>query len=244
MGSIVSNHSTKAVKSIARELDDGYRHRPGEMMRFFLAEILVTWGFKPWMTVPDDVRSKIARAISAYDAAIAEEEPFFDILGPLYQELASHGGKQLLGQFFSPWPLAALMATITEPWSTEIDAGRLAVACDPACGSGIMMLATAHTILNAQGPAALKSWSFVGCDIDGICARMMAIQFLANCAVHRIEVGEVIVFCGDSLRVDQPKEIVVHASAPGIKVAPANAPYRQAMLRNAAQSAGVVSENA
>jgi len=115
MGGIVSNHASKAIKSIAAELDDGYRNRPGEMFRYLLSEIMVVWGFQPWVPVPDEVRGKVVAAISAYDAAIESEEPFFDILGPLYQELASRGGKQILGQFFTPWSIALLMSAVTDP---------------------------------------------------------------------------------------------------------------------------------
>lgn len=102
MGKIVSSCSSSAVKAIAKELDDGYRTRPGEMFRAMVSEIMGLWGCQPWMPVADEVRGKIHRAIAVYDEAIGEAEPFLDILGPLYEELASRGGKQLLGQYFTP----------------------------------------------------------------------------------------------------------------------------------------------
>lgn len=240
MGNIVSNSCSKSVKAIACELDAGYRFQPGEMLRYMLSEILVLWGYAAWMPVPDDVRTQVTRAIGAYDDAIRNEEPFADILGPLYEELASHGSKQILGQFFTPWALASMMARMTSPGDiTHADRSRLKVACDPACGSGVMMLATASTILAESGNEALRGWSFHGCDLDPICARMMAVQFVANCASHRIEVGEVIVFCGDSIRVDHHKQLIVHASAPGVNVAPANAPFRTKLIAGAAESVGL-----
>ncbi|WP_244131262.1 N-6 DNA methylase [Burkholderia gladioli] len=240
MGNIVSNSCSKAVKAIARELDAGYRYQPGEMLRYMLSEIMALWGYSAWMPVPDDARAQVARAIGAYDDAIRNEEPFADILGPLYEELASHGSKQILGQFFTPWAVASMMARMTSPGDIKhADRSRLKVACDPACGSGVMMLATASTILSELGEKVLRGWSFHGCDLDPICARMMAVQFVANCASHCIEVGEVIVFCGDSIRVDRHKQLIVHASAPGVEVAPANAPFRNMLLANAAESAGL-----
>jgi hypothetical protein len=227
------------VKSIAKELDDGYRTRPGEMFRAMVSEIMVLWGFPPWMPVQDEVRGKIDRAIAAYDAAIADAEPFTDILGPLYEELASRGGKQLLGQFFTPWPVASMMAEMSNPMSIEVPQDRLLTACDPACGSGVMMLATASVILRRAGAEALRRWSFYGCDLDPICARMMAVQFAANCALHKIVVGEVIVFCGNSLRPADDKQVILHASAPGLLVAPSNAPSRQKLIADAAASANI-----
>ena len=104
------------------------------------------------------------------------------------------------------------------------------------------MLATASAILNTHGPDGLRGWSFYGCDLDPICSRMMAVQFLANCASHRLEVGEVIVFCGDSLRVDHEKVLVAHATAPGVLVAPSNATFRQELIADAARSSGVLPE--
>ncbi|WP_425953261.1 N-6 DNA methylase [Ralstonia pseudosolanacearum] len=242
MVGIVSNRASRSIKAIAGELDDGYRHRPGEMLRFMLSEIMVLWGFKPWMSVPEDVRSKVTNAISAYDAAIAAEEPFLDILGPLYQELASLGGKQILGQFFTPWSVASMMSRMLELSGPKASPSRLLAACDPACGSGVMMLAAASAILELHGPRGLLKWSFCGCDLDPICARMMAIQFLANCASHRLEVGEVIVFCGDSLRVDLKKQLIAHASAPGLAVSSAGSPHRQEMIADAAKSSGLQPE--
>ena len=240
MAGVVSRRACDAVKAIADELNDGYRHRMAEMLRFMLSEIMVIWGFPAWDPVPEVVRGKISNAISAYDAAVAQEEPFLDLLGPLYQELSSRGGKQQLGQFFTPWNLAKLMSHLTIPPDPSVEAdGRLIATCDPTCGSGVLMLAAASAVLEKQGAAALRQWSFNGCDIDPICARMMAIQFLANCASHRIEVGELVVFRGDSLNLHVNKDLIAHASAPGLAVLPSTAPVRHKLLADVARNAGV-----
>jgi len=68
---------------------------------------------------------------------------------------------------------------------------------------------------------------------------MMAIQFVANCASHRVEVGEVIVLCGNSLMIDEPKDVVLHASAHGVSVAPSNARHRHSLIADAAVFAGL-----
>ena len=46
-------------------------------------------------------------------AAKAVASPFMDVLGPLYMELGSRGARAQLGQYFTPWPIAEMMATIS-----------------------------------------------------------------------------------------------------------------------------------
>jgi hypothetical protein len=67
---------------------------------------------------------------------------------------------------------------------------------------------------------------------------MMAIQFLANwrAIASRLVNGRVP---GDSLNLQVKKELITHASAPGLAVMPANAPGRQKLLADTARGAGV-----
>lgn len=225
------------IKDLASSLTDGYRHRPDEMLRFFLSKILGDWGLPEWIPVPDSARPLVEKAVAAYARAIRANEPFCDILGPLYMELASHGGRQALGQFFTPWPVAQMMALISVGTAPERDDGSLITTIDPACGSGVMMLAAANAILHGQGPDALRRWSFSGVDLDPFCARIMAAQFIANCAEHQVHVGELAVFRGDSLRSDlDGLEVIVHASAPAVPIAPALHPARMEAIKSAAKS--------
>ena len=76
-----------------------------------------------------------------------------------------------------------------------------------------MLLAKANYLLETKGPGELQQWLFHACDIDGICARMVAIQLAANCAIHRVEIGEIIVLLGDTLSSD-PKQQILHATSP------------------------------
>lgn len=231
------NSQRNPVKDLAVCLTDGYQHRPEEMLRFFLSRLMGMWGMTEWAGVPDSAQSRVDDAIAAYDRAIAAEEPFQDILGPLYMDLASHGGRQALGQFFTPWPVAQLMAAMTITNVPEKPDGDLLRTIDPACGSGVMMLAAANGILNSMGPGALRRWSFTGVDLDPYCARLMTSQFIANCAVHRVHVGELIVFRGDSLRPTLDSlELIVHATAPAAAAVPAKHPARIEAIRAAAQS--------
>lgn len=214
MASKLTRAVPPTIKPLAEALCDGHRYPPAEMFRFFLGAVMELWGFQPWYPIPDDVRGKIGRAITLYDQAVAHEEPFKDILGPLYEELASHGGKQMLGQFFTPWSLASMMVRMSD---SDIDAPRAGVLkaySDPACGSGVMLLAKANYLLETKGPGELQQWLFHACDIDGICARMVAIQLAANCAIHKVEIGEIIVLQGDTLSVSDTKQQILRATSP------------------------------
>jgi type I restriction-modification system DNA methylase subunit len=117
-------------------------------------------GVSAWYPIPDDVRGKIGRVITLYDQAVANEEPFKDILGPLCEALASHGGKQMLGQFFTPWSLASLMVRMSDGDIDLPRAGDLKAYSDPACGSGVMLLAKANYLLETKGPGELQQWLF------------------------------------------------------------------------------------
>lgn len=211
------------IKNLTKTLTHGYRYGVHEMLGWFLSETMVLWGYKPWREVPADAHARIQEAISHYDRAILADEPFKDLLGPLYMELASNGGRQALGQFFTPWPIASMMAQMTIGERAAKDS--LTTMIDPACGSGVMMLASLAHILQRDGAEALLHYSATGIDLDAYCARMMAVQMLANCFVHQVQVGEIIVYCGNSLAM-RDFEVIAHATAPGVTMPPAAHPER------------------
>lgn len=200
------------AKPLVEALGDGNRYSPAEMFRYFLSAVMEVWGFQPWYPTPVEARQRVIAAIGAYDGLVAKEEPFKDILGAVYAELSSKGGKQLLGQFFTPWNIAVMMANF-DPEPVSEAQGRK-VLSDPACGSGVMLLARANQILEKHGAEELYRWKFYGCDLDAICARMTAIQLAANCAVHRVEIGEILIVQGNTLATSENKQVILHASSP------------------------------
>ena len=68
--------------------------------------------------------------------------------------------------------------------------------------------------IRKHGAEELYRWTFYGCDLDGICARMTAIQLAANCAVHRVEIGEILIVQGNTLASAENKQVILHASSP------------------------------
>lgn len=128
------------------------------------------------------------------------------------------------------------MAKITANRPMPEDHG-LVRACDPACGSGVMMLAFANEILTSQGPEGLLRLSVTGCDLDVYCARMFAVQAIATCNIHNVQLGECLVYRGNSLGPWEDLDVIIHASAPSVaKEPPALAKERLGALAAAAQS--------
>lgn len=212
MANKLSQNVPSYAKPLVDALGDGYRYSPAEMFRYFLSAVMEVWGFAPWYPTPVEARDRIINAIGCYDDLVAKEEPFKDILGVVYAEFSSKGGKQLLGQFFTPWSIAVMMANLDSEPVSKTQARK--VLSDPACGSGVMLLARANQILENHSPDELCRWKFYGCDLDAICVRMTGIQLAANCAVHRVEIGEILIVQGNTLASSENKQVILHASSP------------------------------
>lgn len=204
---------TRRLKPLLQAFDLDWRYRPYERMRFFLSGIRNLWGLPTQERVPEDAEEGVLRAIEAYSQLVAAESPFEDILGPLYMELASHGSKQHMGQFFTPYEIAKMMNLMTIGEALPQDR-ELVTVCDPACGSGVMLLSFLQIVLEKFGPEALKRISVTGVDLDAICVDMCATQLLANCNIHRLQVGEILIVRGNSLTLEH-MGTVLHATAPG-----------------------------
>ncbi|MBS1521309.1 MAG: N-6 DNA methylase [Bacteroidetes bacterium] len=97
-------------------------------------------------------------------------EGFNDPLGELYEQYISKGQN---GQFFTPTPVAELMALITGIETLQSDQ----TVYDPACGSGRMLLLAAKINRHLR---------FYGADIDEICCKMA----LANMLLYSLT-GEI-----------------------------------------------------
>lgn len=224
--------ATDATSRLVKALDANYQYRHGEMLRWFVSEALVVVGLPAWEPVPADAIAQIRNAIEVYESIVASEAPFRDVLGDVYMQLVSAWGKSALGQYFTPEPIAQLMAAMTGP--SELPTTGLFKACDPAVGSGVMMSAFLRQILETQGPDALKRVSVTGIDLDPVCIRMFALQMLANCNIHRFQIGELLAFHGNALGDLSRLTTILHASAPGIEVAPARHPKRLEAIQQAA----------
>lgn len=115
---------------------------------------------------PDDL-ADFSRAY-AYLIEALTEQPFTDFLGILYQDYSHERERRDKGEFYTPKNVAVLMAELTLTARGVKDPLYMA---EPACGSGVMVLATAHVALERHGlpPSALRveAWDLnrVACDM-------------------------------------------------------------------------------
>ena len=193
------------------------RYGSGEMLQAWLQYLLVPFGLAEpdpsWL--PED-RARLTEAAVAYEAVVRAERPFFDVLGPLYMGIASRWRSQWLGQYFTPWPIAEMLVALNDlpdRWAALQDGTRPAPisVSDPAAGSGVLLLAHAAALTRIAGAEAVATLHVHAVDVDRLCARMTAAQFLVNWAVHEMPLWELEVYHGDSLRLET-KACIVHAS--------------------------------
>ncbi len=153
------------------------------------------WAFceAPWK--PDEFREALDRYTAAEGAEFArimglytdavEAFPFEDILGPLFMELDVKSARA--GQYFTPWPIAEMMARMNfDQADFELKAaekGEVTV-CDPAVGSGVMLLAFAKVVHEALGWKGISRLKLYGQDIDERCVLMCRIQIRFNGLDH------------------------------------------------------------
>lgn len=129
-----------------------------------------------------------AECIGALTLELAEEPK--DVLGELFQELELHNRSR--GQFFTPISIADAMAALTlgSVEKTYEEKGFVTIN-DPACGSGVMLIAAARVALRQGVP--LDCLYLFGQDID-------------ECAVHMTYLQVALMGCpgavihGDTLR--------------------------------------------
>ncbi len=91
-----------------------------------------------------------------------------EVLGPLYEEYAAN---HYVGQFFTPAAVCKLMARMSH---TPPPPNRAFTVCDPACGAGACLIASAQEQSFEENYRAF----FVGLDVDVNCVRMTALNLM------------------------------------------------------------------
>ncbi|MDH5217812.1 MAG: SAM-dependent methyltransferase [Gammaproteobacteria bacterium] len=167
-----------------------------------------------------------------YAQAVTCADPFDDILGNVYQELASHGAKKWMGQYFTPMPVARMMAKFN--LMGERPNSRLIKVLEPACGSGVLLMAICQEVIERYGKADLVNWSLTGIDLDRYCASMTAAQLLANTYIHQVSIGEIVVYRGNAFNPESC-DVLLHAVSKHVELPLplAKAPERIEVIREA-----------
>ena len=110
-----------------------------------------------------------------------ENEPEQDFLGKMYMNL--NLGNHWKGQFFTPYTVCKMMSQMTlGNADRQIEEQGYISICDPACGAGANLIATANTMKSSKYNFQ-NHVLFVGQDVDRVVAQMCYIQLsLLGCA--------------------------------------------------------------
>lgn len=123
---------------------------------------------------------EFGRLLVMYTKAV-EENPFRDILGELFMRLDVNSVRA--GQFMTPWSIAIMMAQINfdpETFKRLVEEKGEVTICDPAVGSGVMLLAYARVVYDEFGRWGADKLRLYGQDIDLRCVNMCRIQLRMN----------------------------------------------------------------
>lgn len=123
---------------------------------------------------------ELGRLFNLYLQSV-EELPFRDILGTLFMRLDVKSAAA--GQYFTCWTVAEMMARMTFDRDSFLETVRergTVSVCDPAVGSGVMLLAFAKVVHDAFGRNGTDRLRLYGNDIDIRCVNMSRIQLRMN----------------------------------------------------------------
>lgn len=123
---------------------------------------------------------EFGRMLVMYMKAV-EEHPFRDILGELFMRLDVNSVRS--GQFMTPWPIAEMMAKVQfdpDAFKRLVEEKGEVTVCDPAVGSGVMLLAFAKIVNDTFGRWGTERLRLYGQDIDLRCVNMCRIQLRMN----------------------------------------------------------------
>ena len=120
-----------------------------------------------------------------------DESPFHDFLGPVHMELGSKSSQQWGGEFYTPPEINRVMARMTLG-KIQVPEDRPISVCEPACGSGGMILSVAEafveqgfTPLNLQATCVdvsrlATNMCYVNLTLSGIPAEVIHGNTLSN----------------------------------------------------------------
>ena len=124
--------------------------------------------------------AELGRLFNLYLQTV-EELPFRDILGTLFMRLDVKSAAA--GQYFTCYSVAEMMAKMTFDRDSFLETVRergTVSVCDPAVGSGVMLLAFAKVVHDTLGREGTDRLRLYGMDIDVRCVNMSRIQLRMN----------------------------------------------------------------
>jgi len=185
----------KVVRSVFEELARGFERNTVfehlSVRDLYRAWLEAVWAFLDAVCQPQEFRQcldrysraegeEFGRLLGLYTEAV-EDQPFRDILGELFMRLDTHSAHS--GQYFSPWPVAEMMARLQfdrAQFEQLVEEKGVVSVCDPAVGSGVMLLAFAKVVHDELGVWGTSKLRLYGTDIDIRCVHMCRIQLRMN----------------------------------------------------------------
>ncbi len=206
-----ATESERALSKAVFDSDLTLGHRAVDWFNWLVDDCLANFGKRleqPWEKKQNDHLFELGKL---YGKAVVEN-PFKDILGSIYQELASNFGKKGMGQYFTPNSLAGMMTAINYN-RAHFENQEVVRFYEPASGSGVFPLSFMKTVLQ-DNPEFMKKLSITCVDLDLLCVKMTVLQVLGNNLMHDCHLGEIKVYHGNSLGDPNNLDVFYHASTP------------------------------
>lgn len=128
----------------------------------------------PLQDYTEDERQELVKCLEALGEIMENGgQGMYDALGDLFMEYLSFGKN---GQFFTPQPICDMMAIMS--FTEKPKNGQ--TVCDPACGSGRLLLGAAKQN---------RELRFYGSDVDLLCVKMTVLNLALNNLVGEIVWG-------------------------------------------------------
>ena len=107
-----------------------------------------------------------------------------DILGGIYSKVRP--GRKHSQQFFTPLHVARFIASLQLEPLPDAEEGKKLRILDPACGSGVLLLAAAEYIeCNRPELLDLQRVDFIGYDLDSLCVSIAQLNLRIHLAGRR-----------------------------------------------------------
>jgi len=144
---------------------------------------MVDFDWRPDLGKFAKAEQEITKGFSVLLGNVYPEETYQDVIGSLYMELGMSDSRHF-GQYFTPWNVARMMAQMVlgTPDFSQYTVYNPMTICDPACGSGILLLAAASVL--PREAIDQRRVAFYGVDIDETCVKMAQLNMGLYGLIH------------------------------------------------------------
>lgn len=202
------------IDRLAERMTRNYSYDAPRLLEGLLAHLYAQAGGRfpyseDWLSHPASDEEQMKPYVDEVLQIMHEHPAFTDVLGPLYMAISGKWKRSGLGQYFTPQPIAYLNAAMTlDPPRKD----RAWTVQEPACGSGVMLLACAQYYFQTYGPESVRKLDIWGIDRDPHCVAMTGVQLVWQCALHDAPLSRLVLFQGNTLGDLSEARLWVHAT--------------------------------